>query len=339
MINRIFRLVAPKKVELCFTDETISDKRVYIAPTNLAICAADQRYYTGSRPKEVLDKKLPMALIHEAVGTVVMDTTGEYKKGDKVVMIPNTPSLTHPVIKENYLPKTKFRSSGYDGFMQSVVAMDRSRVIKLTPEIDPDVASFTEMLSIPFSAVKEFEKTAHPIKDTIGVWGDGNIGFVTALVLKKKYPAAKIYVMGKDAEKLSYFSFVDGAYDTDELPQEFKVDHAFECVGGKYSENAINQMIDYINPQGTMVLLGVSEQYPNINTRMVLEKGLTLMGSSRSGYEDFAEAVELMKDKEAHDYLSTIISETVDVKSIEDINYAFDSDVTNKFKTVMRWKI
>ena len=148
-----------------------------------------------------------------------------------------------------------------------------------------------------------------------------------------------IETIGKDLEKLSYFSFVDGTYDCDELPQDFKVDHAFECVGGKYSENAINQMIDYINPQGTMVLLGVSEQYPIINTRMVLEKGLVLMGSSRSGYEDFKEAVELMKDKEAHDYLSTIISETVDVESIENINYAFDSDLTNKFKTVMRWKI
>lgn len=339
MINRIYRLVAPKKIELCFTDETISDSRVYIQPTNLAICAADQRYYTGSRPKEVLDKKLPMSLIHEATGIVVLDLKGDYKKGERVVMIPNTPSLSHPIIKENYLPKTRFRSSGYDGFMQSVIPMQRDRIVRLADSVDADIAAFSEMVSIPFSAIKEFDNKAHSIRENIAVWGDGNIGFVTALALKKKYPEAKIYVVGKDKEKLSYFSFADGIYDADELPKDFRIDHAFECVGGKYSEGAINQIIDLINPQGTIVLLGVSEQYPNINTRMILEKGLTLMGSSRSGYEDFTEAVKLMENKEAHDYLSTIISETVDVNKIEDINYAFDSDITNKFKTVMRWKI
>lgn len=339
MINRVYRLTAPKKIELCFTDETLNNSRVYIQPTNLAICAADQRYYMGLRPKEILNKKLPMSLIHEAVGTVVLDLKAEFKKGDRVVMIPNTPSITHPVIKENYLSKTRFRSSGYDGFMQSFVPMDRNRIIKVPKTVDSDIAAFTEMVSIPFSAITDFEKVSHSIKENIGVWGDGNIGFVTALVLKKIYPSAKIYVIGKDEEKLEYFSFVDGVYDADELPNDFKIDHAFECAGGKFSEAVINQIIDYINPQGTIVLLGVSEECPRINTRMVLEKGLKVIGSSRSGYSDFKKALDLMTNKEAHNYLSTIISEIINVNKINDISYAFDSDVTNKFKTIIRWNI
>lgn len=51
------------------------------------------------------------------------------------------------------------------------------------------------------------------------------------------------------------------------------VDHAFECVGGAASQSAINQMIDYIQPEGTMSILGVSEYPVPINTRMILEKG------------------------------------------------------------------
>ena len=39
----------------------------------------------------MLEKKLPMALIHEGIGEVVFDKTSEFKAGDKVVMIPNTP--------------------------------------------------------------------------------------------------------------------------------------------------------------------------------------------------------------------------------------------------------
>lgn len=339
MINRVYRLVAPKKFEICFLDEELSEDRVYVRPTYLAICAADQRYYLGHRPKEVLDKKLPMSLIHEAIGEVVFDAKGEYKRGDRVVMIPNTPSLSSDVIKENYLPKTKFRSSGYDGFMQSSVPMRRDRVIKLGNEVSNEAAAFIEMFSIPFSILDEFDKTAHCIRDTFGVWGDGNIGFVTALVLKKRFPNAKVYVIGKDVEKMNYFSFADGSYDADELPEGFKVDHAFECCGGRFSENAINQIIDYIGPQGTIGLLGVSEEAPRINTRMVLEKGLTLIGSSRSGYIDFKRAVDMLEDPEVNNYLTTIVSEIVEINKIDDINKAFDSDATNKFKTVLKWNI
>lgn len=339
MINRVYRLVAPKRFAICFLDQEISEDRVYVKPTYLAICAADQRYYLGLRPKEVLDKKLPMSLIHEAIGEVIFDAKGEYKKGDRVVMIPNTPTLSSDIIKENYLPKTKFRSSGYDGFMQSAIPMRRDRIIKLADSVPNEVAAFTEMFSIPFSILDEFEKASHSIKESIGIWGDGNIGFVTALVVKNKYPNSKVYVIGKDKEKLNYFSFVDGIYDADELPEDFKVDHAFECCGGKFSENAINQIIDYIGPQGYIGLLGVSEQAPRINTRMVLEKGLTLMGSSRSGYVDFKRAASMLEDTKVSNYLNTIVSEIVEINKIEDINKAFDSDATNKFKTVLKWNM
>ena len=334
MINRVYRLVAPKRFEICFLDQTLTEDRVYVKPTYMAICAADQRYYLGLRPKEILDKKLPMSLIHEAIGEVVFDLKGEYKKGDRVVMIPNTPSLESDIIKENYLPKTKFRSSGYDGFMQSAIPMRRDRIIKLGDMVKSETASFTEMFSIPFSILDEFDKAAHCIRDSFGVWGDGNIGFVTALVLN-----SKVYVIGKDREKLNYFSFVDEVYDASELPEGFKVDHAFECCGGKYSEAAINQIIDYIGPQGVIGLLGVSENPPMINTRMVLEKGLTLIGSSRSGYNDFKRAVDMLEDTETNNYLNTIISEIVEVNKIDDINRAFDSDATNKFKTVLKWNL
>jgi ribitol-5-phosphate 2-dehydrogenase len=70
-----------------------------------------------------------MALIHEAVGRVVYDPSGEFKVGDKVVMIPNTPVETDAVIKENYLRSSFFRSSGYDGFMRSIVNIERSRIV------------------------------------------------------------------------------------------------------------------------------------------------------------------------------------------------------------------
>lgn len=338
MINQVIKLVAPRRMETFFKEENIDDSSIVVRPRYLSICAADQRYYTGSRAKEILDKKLPLALIHEAVGEVLFDKTGEFKSGDNVVMIPNTPFEQDEVIKENYLRSSKFRSSSYDGFLQNVVLMRKDRVIKIG-DIDLQIASLLEPISICVNAIEEFLKTAHKRRDVIGVWGCGTIGYLTTLLLKKYLPDSRIIIFGTNTEKMRYFSFVDEQIMINEVPEDLKIDHAFECVGGPRSEDAIKQMIKHINPQGTISLLGVSENPVPIETRMVLEKGLKLIGDSRSGYQDFYKAIEIMQDKKMQDYVENIIMDMVEVYNLNDIYKAFDLDLNNSFKTVMKWNI
>ena len=103
MINQSYRLIDPKQIRVDFIDEKLKKDELIVKPEYLSICAADQRYYTGSRGEEVMNKKLPMALIHEAVGRVVYDPYGKFSKGTKVVMISNTPKEKDKVIKKNYL--------------------------------------------------------------------------------------------------------------------------------------------------------------------------------------------------------------------------------------------
>ena len=338
MINQVIKLVAPRRMETFFKEENIDDSSIVVRPRYLSICAADQRYYTGSRAKEILDKKLPLALIHEAVGEVLFDKTGEFKSGDNVVMIPNTPFEQDEVIKENYLRSSKFRSSSYDGFLQNVVLMRKDRVIKIG-DIDLQIASLLEPISICVNAIEEFLKTAHKRRNIIGVWGCGTIGYLTTLLLKKYLPDSRIIIFGTNTEKMRYFSFADEQIMINEVPEDLKIDHAFECVGGPRSEDAIKQMIKHINPQGTISLLGVSENPVPIETRMVLEKGLKLIGDSRSGYQDFYKAVEIMQDKKMQDYVENIIMDMVEVNNLNDIYKAFDLDLNNSFKTVMKWNI
>lgn len=338
MINQVYRLIAAREIRVDFVEEEIKDHLI-VKPTYLSICAADQRYYTGTRGKEAMREKLPMALIHEGVGEVLFDPKGEYQIGDKVVMIPNTPTEEDEVIRENYLPSSKFRASGYDGFMQSFVLMERGRVIKYT-KMDSRIASLLELTSVVMNAVETFKRYSHERKDTIGIWGSGNLGFISALILRDLYPEAKIYMMGIHEEKLQYFPFLDGTYVVDELPADFRVDHAFECVGGGGSQPAINQIIDHINPEGSIALMGVSEQAPAINTRMVLEKGILMLGNSRSGYDDFKNSVEFFeRNPRAEKYMETIVSEEIVVKSVKDIVTAFEKDLSNEFKTIMKWEL
>ena len=274
MLNTVFRLTQPRKIEIEFTELDIFSSDVIVRPTYLSICNADQRYFQGNRDAKVLAQKLPMALIHEAVGEVVYAPDGSFKPGDKVVMIPNTPTEEDEVIGENYLRSSKFRASGFDGFMQEYVQMPADRLVYLPEDINPEVASFTEIVSVSVHAISRFDKIAHSRRNVIGVWGDGNLSYMTSLFLKKFFPESKVYVFGIVPKKLADFTFVDETFLTTDIPSDLKIDHAFECVGGNASQIAINQIIDYINPEGTISILGVSEYPVPVNTRMMLEKGL-----------------------------------------------------------------
>ncbi|MDE6432859.1 MAG: zinc-binding dehydrogenase [Lachnospiraceae bacterium] len=339
MLNAVYQLKHPRQFELVFKDITFDEEHIIVRPTHLSICNADQRYYQGNRPKEILKQKLPMALIHEAIGKVVYDPTHQFEVGDYVVMIPNLPSEVDEVIGENYLRSSKFRASGTDGFLQEYVQTVPDRLVKLPENINLTVAAFTEIVSVSFHAVDRFMKTAHSRRKIIGVWGDGNLGYITSLLLKSLYPEIQVYIMGVNESKLNDFTFADGTYLINEIPESFHMDHAFECVGGNGAPRAINQIIDYINPEGTIGILGVTEDLAPINTRMVLEKGLRLIGSSRSGREDFVNLIELYRRKpEVVDYLENIVGEQVTVREIQDITKAFEMDIHKLIgKTIMVW--
>ena len=338
MINSVYRLTAPGMIEVACTEPDIKNS-VILRPVYLSICKADQRYYLGNRSREALKAKLPMALIHECVAKVVFDPTGNFKPGEMVVPVPNTPMEEDDIIAENYRISSRFCSSGYDGFLRDYIDISPDRLVRVPEGVDLRIASFAELISVAVHAITRFEKFSHARKNSIGIWGDGNVGFITALVLKALYPDTKLYIFGTVYEKLAYFAFADGAYHVDHVPEGLKIDHAFECVGGEGSRFAIAQIIDMINPEGSVGLMGVSERFVDINTRMVLERGLNLFGSSRSGVQDFQLTMDLLaQNPKISAYLENLIGSVIEIKSIPDIHKAFAQDISRNFgKTVLKW--
>ena len=337
MVNYVYQLVAPRVISIKYESLNLNDT-VVIKPLYMAICHADQRYYTGNRDKKVLSQKLPMALIHECCGEVVIDKSRKFKKGQKVVLIPNVPGKYNDEIYENYGEGAKFLSSGYDGFMREYINLSADRVVPFE-NIPLEIAAITEFISVSIHAIERFKNVSHSNKDTIGVWGDGSLAFVTANVLKKEFPNSQIIVFGKNRDKLSLFSFIDKTILIDNIPQDLKIDHAFECVGGEGSFYAIDDIIRCIKPQGTILLMGVSENRIGINTRDILEKGLTFIGSSRSGYQDFVKAIKILQDEKIQKRLKVIIENYGVIKRIEDMHKVFNFDLNTPFKTVFRWGI
>lgn len=338
MLNYVYQLISPKTISIKYQDIDV-ENQVIVQPEYLAVCHADQRYYQGKRDAKVLRKKLPMALIHEGCGTVLYDPTHTFKVGEKVVMIPNVLSNDRaPEVYENYRTGGGFLSSGRDGFMREFVNLTPDRLVKYE-NIDGRIAAITEFVSVGMHGVERFAKLAHKYKERIGVWGDGSLAFIVSSILKARFPESTICVIGKNMNKLNQFSFVDETYLADDLAEDFRVDHAFECAGGEGSAYAIDDIIRYINPQGAVALMGVTETKVPINTRDILEKGLTFVGCSRSGREDFEKAVEFLKDKRIQNRLNTIIYETEPVKCLLDIHRVFSDDLNTDFKTVFKWEI
>lgn len=339
MLNVVYRLVAPGRFEVEFSDIELNSDIAIVRPSHLSICHADQRYYQGLRPPAVMRKKLPMALIHEGIGEVIWDGSGRFKAGERVVMVPNTPTEDDEFVAENYRRSSKFRSSGYDGFMQDMVDIRPDRLLRVPEGIEPNVAAFTELVSVSTHAIRRMDAISHGRRDTIGIWGDGNLGFLTALMYRYMYPEARIIVFGMSESKLADFSFCDETYLTEEVPKDLTIDHAFECVGSEGSRSAIDQIIDHIEPEGAISLLGVSENPIAINTRMVLEKGLRLFGSSRSGVEDFKKTLEVYDENpDLIEELHRIVGHVVNVRNMDDMKRAFELDLQSKAgKTVMVW--
>ncbi len=341
MISAVYRLVAPRRFEIAFEDVNLFGENAIVRPTNLSICNADMRYYLGTRDAKVLKEKLPMALIHEGVGEVISDPSGTFKKGEKVVMVPNMPVEEDDYIAENYLRSSKFCGSSMDGLMQEFVEISPKRLVKLPDNIDMNVAAFTEIVSVSVHAISRFEKISHERRDVIGVWGDGNLGYITSLFLKYTFPESKLVVFGTIREKLNDFTFADETYLVNEVPDDFTMDHAFECVGGNGSPIAIEQIIGLIKPEATISILGVSEYPVPINTRMILEKGLRVFGSSRSGVKDFQKTVDMYeKHPEIVEYLGNLVFDASEIRTISDIKAAFEKDTKKSFgKVVMQFKI
>lgn len=333
MIKQVIRLVRPGLFLPCFEIENPGPQDILIRPKYLSICAADQRYFQGNRPPEVLARKLPLALFHEAVGEVLRDPSGELEPGVHCVLLPG--GVESAEDESNYKRGAFFRSSNADGFCQEIMSLKRAEVLPVPGE-PAWIYVFTELMSVCCQALRKLETvTRVPHGSRIGIWGDGSMAFAMALTLAHLKPDCTISVFGKHDDKLINFSFVEHRINIADRSDTTNVDIAVECVGGIGSQAAIAQAVDKLIPTGALLLMGVSETPPNIPTRQILEKGLTLIGSSRSTRTDFENAMSIIELKHIQDNLNKIISSKKLCSTAVSFIDTFNSDKRSSFKTII----
>ncbi len=346
MFINIFKVTSPGVIEEFIDAIDLDDKSVLVKVDTMAICKADIRYFLGNRDINVLNHKYPLAPIHEAVGHVIKDPTGKFKPGDKVILVPNSVDENYYTDKanrrcfredlgDNYYQKATFRSSTADGFLRNFYACSPDLLVKYEESIDPSIAVFSELLSVAHAAMrrinfKEVEKMA--------LFGDGIMAYIVYIMLISSHPELDLTVFGIDDNKLKAFKKAKIAKVSEYQGDKF--DTLIECVGGKFSEDAINQMISLAIPGADLILMGVSEEKVQINTRVVLDKGLSLKGVTRSNKADFEYVAKLISKKEVQKELSIMVLSQNKINSVNDIYRCFEADINNKTligKNIMYW--
>lgn len=346
MLTTIYKVTSPEVIEE-FVDVVDNDNtKVLVKVDYMAICRADIRYFLGSRDKNVLDHKYPLAPIHEAVGHVVKDPTGKFKKNDKVILIPNSVEQKYLDLFENqrckekelginYATHSTFRSSSADGFMRPFYASNPDLLVKFDSNIPSNIAVFSELLSVAVNALRrlDFNKVKR-----LAMFGDGILGYITYIVLTTDHPEVDATLFGIDDNKMSIFKGIKLAKANEYKGEKF--DTLIEIVGGKYSADAIESMIDFACVGADLLLMGVSEDRVPINTRMVLEKGLVLKGATRSSKEDFEHVAKLLENKHVQELLAPMVLSETTIESIVDIYKCFEADIKNHTvigKNIMKW--
>ncbi|CAM4088804.1 alcohol dehydrogenase catalytic domain-containing protein [Paenibacillus alkaliterrae] len=343
--SRTYRLVQPGIMEEFLIDRVVRENEVVIEPTLSSICHADLRYYTGKRRPEALKKKLPMALLHEGVGTIVASKAPDLKPGQRVLIVPNIPGYLLDGVEpedccpacsgelgENYCQRGRFLGSGYDGIAQSRLVMPAKSVLPIPDEVPDNIAVLAELISVSYQAIKHLKDSFKTAK--VAVFGDGPVGYLTSSLIHYLFrvETERLLAFGAIAEKLNEFQFAKRALVQDyDFDNGEKVDIAIECTGGHFSSSAVNQAIQMMNPGGRIILMGVTEELVSINTRDVLEKGLILVGSSRSTIPDYPPVVEAMKNPQYQKALKRLLpTQVIGIHSIEDLKQSFDETAEHR---------
>ena len=274
------------------------------------------------------------------------DSTNPYQIGDKVILIPN--SVDEKYLKDfenkrcarkdlgnNYAIHSTFRSSSSDGFLKQFYVAEPDLLVKYDAKIPANLAVFSELLSVAVAGLRriDFKETNH-----VAIFGDGILAYITYIVFKHDHPDTKLTIYGIDRNKLSMFKDCQ-ARTYDEYQGE-KYDTMIEIVGGKYSADAINKMIDWATVGADLILMGVSEEKVPLNTRLVLEKGLSLKGVTRSDNKDFEHVAKLLEDKTVQERILPMVISEITINSVNDIYKAYTKDIENKTvigKNIMKW--
>ena len=305
VVAREYCLVEPFKfVKRERVIDAVPEGWLLLKPVVAGICGSEMLYYKGQKEPEKLKKRLPMCLLHEGVAEVVEAGHGaKLQKGTKVVVDPLVPCgkcrecLNH---RENLCRGGRYMAATADGLARTFFVYPESRVVPVPEGVSPEVAALAEPVSVALNAV---ESAGIGRGERVAVIGDGTVGYLVASVASSvaKVPAEDLFFVGVVDEKLALAK--DFASPLNSIKEKARLDNladgldvVFEAAGGGAHRITVAQAVRLLRPGGRGVLLGISLGEVPVAVTDVVNKGLTLIGSTRSRIEHYVRVLDLLKE-------------------------------------------
>ena len=290
---------------------------VLIKVKSLGICGSDIGAFKGTNPLV----SYPRIIGHEIGGEVleIGENTKGIKVGDKVIIEPYIPcNQCYPCSlgRTNCCETLKVLGVHIDGGMQEYVAHHIDLVSKVPEEIEWKHVAMIEPLTIALHANHRPKVKAG---EHVLIIGAGAIGLLAAQVAIS-YGAFPI-VMDLVEERLELARSLCVQHTVnpvkDQAAEKIKkitngrmAEVVIEASGSKA---AIQSLFDYVAYAGRIALVGWPNSEIPLNTAMITKKELDIVGSRTSAGE-FAEAIELIKDKKV--VVDPLISKIVTLDEI-----------------------
>ena len=334
VVAREYCLVEPFKfVERKRVIDTVPDGYLLLKPVVAGICGSEMIYFKGQKEAEKLKKRLPMCLLHEGVAEVVEVGHGtKLRKGTRVVVNPLVPCRKCREclsLHENLCREGRYMAATADGLARTFFVYPESRVVSVPDGVSSEAAALSEPISVALNAV---ESTGISQGERVAVIGDGAVGYLVAAVASSvaKVPARDLFFVGVIDEKLALAKdFASVLNSIKEKPRldglVDSVDVVFEAAGGGAHRITVAQAVRLLRPGGRGVLLGISLGEVPVAVTDIVNKGLTLRGSTRSCIEHYVKVLDLLKRDDV--FVSRVVravsNKRFTVRSAEDLEAAF----------------
>lgn len=286
-----------------------ASNQVIVEVKKTGICGSDIHYYAHGKIGEFVLTK-PMVLGHESAGVVVEvgDGVKSLKVGDRVAIEPGIPSRFSNEYKSGHYnlcphmcfaatPNSKEGEPNPPGTLCKYYKSEEDFLFKLPDHVSLELGAMVEPLTVGVHAARLANLK---FGEHVVVFGAGPVGLLTAAVARM-FGAASVTVVDIFDNKLQLAKDIGAATHTynsksstpfaEALPSGERPDVVLECTG---AEVCIQQGVFALKAGGRFVQVGNAGGYVKFPITEFATKELTLFGSFRYGYGDYATSVSVL---------------------------------------------
>lgn len=291
-------MTAPGEIEFRDVDVPVpGEGQVQIRVQRIGVCGSDIHVFHGKHPFVTY----PLIQGHEYAGVIeaIGDGVEGVAVGDKVTATPQEVcGACSPCLRGQYNACEKLKVRGFQapGCAQDLFVTEAEKVVMLPDDFVPEQGVFVEPVAV---AAHSTGRAGDLAGKNVVVSGAGTIGNFVAQACRSR-GAAKVLITDLSDFRLDVARHV-GIPATcnvgkeplaEAVKREFGPDGFDVAVEVAGAEASLSSLVAGIGKGGTVLIVGVYGEKPQVDMSVVCEHELTMMGSMMYRHEDWEQAVK-----------------------------------------------